>query len=405
MFGDAPHSMFVNLRSADLEIYLANRQGYGINSLWVEAFCSWYIANCRGDLTTYDGVRPFTSGTDINNYDVSTPNEAYWLRVDSAVNAAAAHGITVVFDTWETGAMMPLARANGNTKMRNLGIFLGNRYKTFPNIIWITGNDFQTWTNDVDNALMENLMAGIAAVDSNHLQTMELNYPASGSLDDGLTAPHVTLDGVYTYVPTYDEVLVQYNKTSSIPVMLEEAHYELENVGGETGTPQILRQQAYWSLLSGALAGQMYGNRYSVSFESGWQNNMDTIGVIQMNIWKTFFTTIQWYDLVPDQTHAVVTSGYGTYQGTGAFATNNYVTTARTPDGNLIVAYTPTSHTLTVDMTTLSGPATARWFDPTSGTYTSISGSPFANTGSRNFASPGNNSAGALDWVLLLTVQ
>jgi len=37
---------------------------------------------------------------------------------------------------------------------------------------------------------------------------------------------------------------------------------------------------------------------------------------------------------------------------------------------------------------------TARWFDPTSGTFTAISGSPFANTGSHNFTTPGNNSNG-----------
>jgi Putative collagen-binding domain of a collagenase len=50
----------------------------------------------------------------------------------------------------------------------------------------------------------------------------------------------------------------------------------------------------------------------------------------------------------------------------------------------------------------MAGSTTARWFDPTNGTFTSISGSPFANTGSHSFTPPGNNSAGDADWVLVL---
>ena len=55
LVGDSPHSMFVNLDTTNLITYLANRQSHGFNILWVEAFCSDYISNCRGDLSTYDG--------------------------------------------------------------------------------------------------------------------------------------------------------------------------------------------------------------------------------------------------------------------------------------------------------------------------------------------------------------
>jgi hypothetical protein len=55
-------------------------------------------------------------------------------------------------------------------------------------------------------------------------------------------------------------------------------------------------------------------------------------------------------------------------------------------------------------MSKLSGPMTARWFDPTNNTFTAIAGSPFANSGSRHFTPPGNNSGGDGDWVLLLEV-
>ncbi len=85
--------------------------------------------------------------------------------------------------------------------------------------------------------------------------------------------------------------------------------------------------------------------------------------------------------------------------------TSNYVTTARTPDGKLVIAYIPTNATgpVTVDMSKLSGSVTARWFDPTTGTYTTISGSPFANSGSRSFSPPStSHSDGSRDWLLVL---
>ena len=64
------------------------------------------------------------------------------------------------------------------------------------------------------------------------------------------------------------------------------------------------------------------------------------------------------------------------------------------------------SVTVTVDMTQLSGPLTARWYDPAGGSFTTIAGSPFANAGSTNFTTPGNNADGPgnQDWVLVLEV-
>ena len=54
-------------------------------------------------------------------------------------------------------------------------------------------------------------------------------------------------------------------------------------------------------------------------------------------------------------------------------------------------------------MGALSSPARARWFDPTSATYTLI-GTGLANTGSHAFTPLGLNAAGDSDWVLVLDV-
>jgi hypothetical protein len=57
---------------------------------------------------------------------------------------------------------------------------------------------------------------------------------------------------------------------------------------------------------------------------------------------------------------------------------------------------------LTVDLSTISGAVNASWYDPTRGTLTTIDGSPFANSGTHDFAPPGKNADGDGDWVLLL---
>ena len=71
--------------------------------------------------------------------------------------------------------------------------------------------------------------------------------------------------------------------------------------------------------------------------------------------------------------------------------------------GSFGAIYTPTARTLTVNLARLAGPnVRARWFDVSNGTYTTVSGSPFANGQTRDFVTPGANAGGQADWVLLL---
>jgi hypothetical protein len=200
------------------------------------------------------------------------------------------------------------------------------------------------------------------------------------------------------------QMLHSYNQTPVIPNYLIEAHYELEEVGKppDYGTPSVLRREEYWTMLSGG-TGQFYGNRYTWSFARGWESHIDTPGVAQLTIWKNFFSSLPWQDLVPDQAHKIVTAGLGTY---GTLETrvsqSDYCTVAGTPDGSLVVAYMPTVRTITVNMASLKAPAKAKWFDPTNGIYQTIPGEPFVNTGSRDFTPPRENGDGDGDWVLLL---
>jgi hypothetical protein len=399
MVGYDAQPLICNLTHADADLFFANRTGFGFNSFWIDLLCY------RGGGTnggTFDGsatILPFTTPGDI-----STPNEAYFARVDDRIRLAEQYGLNVVLNPAETVGTLQLLINNGVTKDRAYGQYLGNRYRSFNNIIWMSGNDLQNWSDPAVDAVVQAVALGIKDTDTRHIHTVELDYYVSDSFDDPTWIPLISLNAPYTYYPTYAEVLVSYNRSGFVPVFMVEANYEFENnTGQDPSTPNVLRRQEYWTMLSGA-TGQQYGSHWTSGpkFQTGWQSNLNTPGATQMGYLASFFNSRPWYDLIPDQTHVVMTAGYGTFSSTGSVHANDYATTARTSDGRYVIAYVPTNRTVTVDASKLSGPITARWYDPSSNTYRSIAGSPFANSGSLPFSHPGNNSDGTTDWLLVL---
>ena len=399
--GESPQALIGDLTESDAALFFANRRAHGFNTVWINLLCDDYTG-CRADGSTWDGIPPFTTPGDL-----STPNEAYFSRADRMIQLAAQYGFVVLLDPAETGGWLDTLVANGVEKDRAYGQYLGRRYAGFSNIIWISGNDYQAYGPDND-PYVAGVAQGIRDTDPSALQTIELNYLTSGSLDDPAWAPLIDLNASYTYDPTYVQVLNDYDRSNFLPTFMVEASYEDEqNPGAPAGTPLQLRRQEYWSLLSGA-TGQLYGNHSTWQLlcsqrdadgncVGGWKDEMDSPGATQMANVVALFSPRRWYDLVPDQNHTLVTSGYG------SFGQDDYVTAAQTPDGKLAMAYVPSSRTITVDLSTFSGPVTARWYDPADGTFTSISeGSPFANVGSLDFPTPGTNAGGDNDWVLVL---
>jgi hypothetical protein len=426
MVGDSPQALIGNLSPMEAAFFMENRRRYGINALWINLLCNDGTA-CNANGTTFDGIAPFTTANDL-----STPNSAYFERADDIINLAAANGMVVILCPIETSGWLRTLRANGIDKAFVFGQYLGNRYKNFPNIIWMHGNDFQSWQNATDDELVQAVARGIRSVDSIHIHTVELNFSTSGSLEDQSWEPLIELNAAYTYFPTYAQVMTEYNRLNFKPVFMVEANYEFEhNSDTDGGSTQNLRRQEYWTMLSGA-TGQLYGSAYTWQLQKGWKSNLDTPGVTQLSYMKDLFASKKWYDLIPDQTHATVTAGYGRFSclagmalvyfgkdphagviaralvrlrkhlAIGSITTSTCATTARTSDGSLVMAYVPTIRTITVDMSKLESTATARWYDPTNGKYVDIDGSPFVNTGSRKFTPPGNNSSGDRDWVLVL---
>jgi hypothetical protein len=393
--GDSPQALMVNLSPHQADGFFADRQAAGFNAVWINLLCSTYTGG-RPDGSTYDGILPFTTPGDL-----ATPNPRYFQRVDRMLRLAAAHGLTVFLDPAETGSFLSVLKANGVAKSLQYGRYLGTRYRSFDDIVWMSGNDFQSWQDPSDDAVVRAVARGIRQTDHRHIHTLELDYPVSGSLDDARWSHLVDLNASYTYYPTYAQVLTDYDRPARRPTFLVEANYEFEHNAADEGTPAILRRQEYWSLLSGA-AGQFYGNHWTWPFAGGWQDHLDTTGSAEMAFVNKLFAGRPWWELIPDRQHTLVTAGFGTFADSGALGDNDYATAARTPNGSLAMAYLPTVRTVTVDMSRMGGEVSASWYDPTNGHSAPVAGSPFPNQGARSFTPPGPNAAGDGDWVLVL---
>lgn len=428
MVADSAQAMATNIAGSDVDVYLSTRAAQGFNAVQFTLVATPYISNSNANYATVAGIRPFTGAP------VTTPNAAYWALMQTYVQKCLDNGLIAILNPYECGGGLPDLAAAGTPACTAFGQHLGNLFKNYPNVMWQLGNDFKV-ANGADFNVVNSLARGILAADPNHLMAIELYFPESTSFEPTgfgtYAATRMTMNGFYTYGPTYGYAMIAYNgsgtsfagragtnKASPCPTFLLEANYEYENLTGDDGSPLNLRRQAYWSTLAGS-SGQIYGNGYVWGFSSTqgknialgggssrtpvWLNNLASTGEAQLMIWKNFFASIPWHNLAPDQKHAVGTSGYGTPALTGPYSSNNYVTVAANSGIHTAVAYFPLGslNTLAIALGGFAGTVTAQWFDPTSGLYASIGA--FPNAGTRAFTPSGANGTGDPDRVLLLT--
>lgn len=405
MVGDAAWSLIAQLNSADANTYLSNRQQHGFNTIIVELIEHRYATNPQHDIY---GDPAFTGKVFV------TPNETYFAYADSIINMAAQKGITILLDPLYLGyacgsdGWCQELQAATNSDVQSWATYVGNRYKNFPNIIWLIGGDTDpTAITDVKNKT-DLFASTLHSVDPNHLMTAH-NDNETMAVTRWPNATWLNLNDTYSYsstLYTFSQNAYSYQKNGQpMPFFLVEATYE-NSLGYNS---QQLRAETYWTVLGGGM-GHVFGNCPIWNFGSDptyvqcdiqttdWKSWLDRQGSLNMQYVGQLFNSFAWQNLVPDTNHSVVTVGYGTSGGT------DYAAVARASDGSSVLAYFPTARNATVDMSKLSGSVTVRWFDPSTGVYSAITGSPFANTGTRQFSVPTTKHAdGSGDWVLVLS--
>jgi hypothetical protein len=447
--GDSAWEISENLSQADVGTYLQTRKQQGFNAIIVEVIEHLFTPSSHSphwmDASNNAPFTAYLSGATCPNptnqcLDFTKPNEAYFQHVDWVLQQAQAQGFEVLATVAYLGALtgrdnnthlqgwMQEMKANGVANLTQYGQFLGQRYKSFPNIVWVEGGDYTPSTSgspsemDLVNAIANGIIAGEGGGSGTHLQTAHFGGDQGNEASD-LNPAWLSVDSTYTALGTglYTEAQRQFGRDMGVrPAFLIESHYENEKDAktGQVTTPVVIRAQFYQPVLSGEMgfdfgsdptwflgtAGDgntAWAYNYPVSTSgvwSSWKNVLQGSGAPGAQ-WATLagalFRTIAWYTLVPDLSGSTLSSGNG----------NGGVVLARSTDGTVAVAYFANGGSATVNMGNMAGTTTARWYDPTSGAYTTLPESPLANSGQHTFAAPSKNASGDPDWVLLLQKQ
>ena len=381
--------------------YLKDRKAKGFNAVMIHITPDIELLK---DINTNMSYRPNA----FFDRDISKPNEQFFSHFDSVLNLCNEMNMAVFVaplylgcckDGWlEIIQQYP----DGEKKCREYGQWFANRYKHFPNLIWVSGGDH--------NAVPESIAfaEGIASVDTSHLHTSHA-HPGKSSAERFPGKKWHTLSSAYTYFPAmetdtnwqyhhvyemfYKEMLNNYRMPS---ILIESAYEDERNT-----TTQMIRRQAYWSLLSGA-SGHIYGHRDVWRMNNNWMNALNTPGVESMRIFQSFIKTIPWYNMKADWAHSVFTSGRGYFNSTINPGGEDYATGGMSYDSTMAVLYIPSYRKVCVNMQRFRSAVTAKWFDPSSGIYKNVAGT-FKNSGVSYFTPPSlTNSKGFDDWVLVV---
>lgn len=378
--GDTARSLIVGLNDAEVEQYLKNRHDKGFNTIFVNLIEHKYS---KKPPLNEAGDAPF-----LKPDDFSTFNEKYFAHADWVIRKAAEYGIQVF--------LSPCYLGNGETgdgwleelmkqdawNVLKYSRFLGTRYRTFDNVVFVFGGDRNPHTAK-EKEMVDLLALGILEVHSENLFTAQAEQESSAI--EAFGDMWLDFNSTYSRGMVHQKLLADYNRVPIWPFFLIESTYE----GEHNASAVQIRRQAYWAVLCGGI-GHIMGNGIVWSFKPGWQTAMDQDSSVDMMHWGQLFRSRNWSELVPDQKHEVVTRGVGEFNGL------DYLAAARTSDGSTVIAYMPTRRMVTVDMSKVSGgQAKAWWFNPHEGKAT-VAG-VFPTSGMHEFIPPTDS-----DWVLVL---
>jgi hypothetical protein len=280
------------------------------------------------------------------------------------------------------------------------GAFVGKRFAGFKNLMWMHAGDRNP---DPNLARCTRVLAReIASAAPHHLHTVH-NAHEFASARFYHEDSWLSVNLGYTYGASYLHILPEYQRTNPVrPVILGETGYEDEPNAiellpdakkGDLWSPFRIRRNAWWAVLSGA-NGYCAGSRLW-RWEPNWRETMHVRSTKEAPQILHALETVDWWKLIPDASHEFVTAGFGEWKH------ENYPTAALAGDGSCAVVYLPTPRTITLDLSKLKTPVTARWFDPTSGAFKELDASPNSSNATYQVTPPPANDAGESDWVLV----
>ncbi len=390
MTGDSPQTIFVQVSDADAEAYLKDRASRKFNALWVYPVDKTDQANAPKN---FYGQTPF-DGRDFTNED-----PAYWAHVDHVMHRIEAYGMVAVMDPGFVGVKSSSGYydsylSSSDDVMRAYGVWIGKRYKNYPNIIWSLGGDACPSTSGLYRKLND-LAHGIRSADPHHLLTLEACRQLS-TMDAWTQSTPMNLNWVYgSYASMQAHCAGDYSRSGALPAFAGEDFYE----GEHSMTALMVREETYWEVLSGCTLGRLFGNNAIWTMGGPldtmgqtWQSQIASAGSVTEQWQGALMRSREFWKLVPDSSNALLAGGIGS--GTSISVA------ACTSDGQTCIVYDPTGNSRApqIAMSHFSGAIHGWWFNPSSGVTTDLGG--FTNNGTRAFRPPDGN-----DWVLVLDLK
>ncbi|MBB4152237.1 hypothetical protein GGQ80_000113 [Sphingomonas jinjuensis] len=407
--GDTGWLLLSRLSRDETDRYLAERRRQGFNVVQVMVLHT-------PEMTTVDGV-PALDGGDPGKPHVtpgSDPARAgqydYWDHLDWVAARAEANGMYLALvPAWgslASGGQLTVESA------RAYGRFLGERYRSRPNLVWLNGGDTPS---ENKTAVWEALGSTIKRYDPGHLMTfhpigrtdsawqyheapwLDFNMLQSGHRSYAQEGPSARAEDNWRYVAE------DWARTPVKPVIDGEPSYEniphgLHEAGAPRWGADDARRYGWWAVMAGAF-GHTYGEnnvmqmmvpgRWKPSFEADrrWDVALTAPGAEQMRYLRAFFEARPMLERRPDPT-LIVDPG-ARYDRVLASRGDRYA-----------FAYSYSGRPFTMRLGVLpGGRVMAHWYSPRDGR--SVAAGTFANRGTHRFDPPGATAPGN-DWALVV---
>lgn len=395
--GDTAWGLPALLDRAETERYLDTRAAQGYNLVQVVAI----FPHAGADGPNRYGDRPYSGGLDEPAVtDGADPGDEqaydYWDHLDFVVDAAAARGIRVgLLPVWADKQVGELVTTDN---ARGYGEFIGARYR--DRVVWVLGGDASA---DGVEDVWNNLAGGI---ESGAGRDVLITYHPIGDKSSAewfSGQPWLDLNMIQGgHCLRYDvrRTLIEesWQAEPALPFLdgepiYEEHPYCWDREPDGFSTALDVRRDAYWAVFGGAF-GHTYGHHGIWQFQAPgrspalgardgtWQEALAAPGGTQMTHLRALMESRPFTTGEPAP-QAVPDPGDGP----------DRIQATKARDGAYLMAYVPDGRRFTVDLSGLSGPVRAWWFDPRTGKATPAE---VTGTGTVPVTPPGDE-----DWVLV----
>lgn len=392
LVADAAWGLIARLSPTQVDSYITDRVSRGFNAAIVMLIAKHSSIN-GGSSVNYNGDAPF-SGTALIPANIGA---AYFSHADLCLTKLANAGMTVILCPCYSGFGGP-GTSQGwwdsltdSTVASNWGAWVGNRYKNQSNIIWVNGGDY-TPDPGSQQTISEAVSTGIVGAGATQLHTYHGARGDSAYAIWGTAKTWLTLGDIYTDDLTiYSAAATEYARSGPKGFTQLEDFY----ANNTTMSGAIVEK---WQALCSGCAGILEGDENIWPFSTGYAANFGSDAELGVAALASLCASYKPETLVPKTDTSLISNalGSGTSRICGALGTYS--------GGGFAFIAVPAATSPTLVAAAISQSSfRVRRMDPKTGALTTLSGSPFSNSGSNvTLTHPGNNSMGTplVVWVV-----